>query len=75
MRYGAALRDSIATFRGLIHHHNMHFRLGKRGLGGTSVHEPGTIRGALLPRKMPWAKTSTGNIEKVVLRDRANGIA
>jgi len=24
---------------------------------------------------MPWAKTSTGNIEKVLLRERANGLA
>jgi hypothetical protein len=33
------------------------------------------IGGGLRPRKMPLAKTSTGNIKKFVLREPASGIA
>jgi hypothetical protein len=45
------------------------------GVGGASVHQPGTIGGGPQPRKMPLAKTSTGNIKKFVLREPASGIA
>ena len=35
--YRAALRGSIATFSGLIHHHNVHFRLGKSGFSAALI--------------------------------------